>query len=499
MLAARTTRVKGNFELDVIRALVAVGSDPTSKNQAIASKLIAEARAAAAREALEPGWIQDWMASGNPTHGVGSTAAGSMGQLRTNDLPDIALAQKLEEPFFLDPTGGSSSPKPEIVMQSPTSASQDPFAECKAEDRRLLEMTPVQLAEEYITQKLGFLDHRAGGKRASKSNVEHTRRQIICAARLLQQSLPTGTPFSLVTAEQVKNFDSHLDHIPLSFGKAAKDHSLNVQLSDVAAATAIRVEEGELSLDDVGLSIPTSNKHFRYLQRMRNELEKLCSKLPPLSYAKYCQPDSKKDRDARVEYTAEQGRAIFGLPPWTGCLSIEERLEKGALIIHDALFWVLLLVWYTGARREEICALRLLDVRSEHGIDYLLIPDGKTENALRHIPIAEELKRLGFLSFVTAMRVAGEHLLFPEIQPGRGKRKLGDVFYKLWWIYLKPMIPGLVRGQAMHSCRHMVSTELKDLQVFPEFRNDLLGHSGGWRGRYSISKGDPATSPAGAR
>jgi integrase len=216
------------------------------------------------------------------------------------------------------------------------------------------------------------------------------------------------------------------------------------------------------------------------------------SELPIVSYAKYCQPDIKKDRDARVEYTPEQGRAIFSLPPWTGCSGVKERLEAGMVTIHDALFWVLLLVWYTGARREEICALRLIDIRSEHGIDYLLIPDGKTENALRHIPIAEELKRLGFLSFVTAMREAGEQLLFPEIQPGRGKRTLGDVFYKLWWIYLKPMIPGLVRGQAMHSCRHMVSTELKDLQVFPEFRNDLLGHSSG-KGGEGVTRYPKAT------
>jgi hypothetical protein len=58
------------------------------------------------------------------------------------------------------------------------------------------------------------------------------------------------------------------------------------------------------------------------------------------------------------------------------------------------------------------------------------------------------------------------------------KRKLGDVFYKLWWIYIKEMLPDLKRGQAMHSARHMVSDELKDQSVFVEFRNDFLGHRG---------------------
>ena len=482
IFAARTTGVKQKFETDVVAALVAVGTDPTARNQAIAAKLIAEARAVAARDALEPGWISRWMESGGETDAVPASTGISSDRLQDDGFQVVDVHHAVEDPFFLEPPCGAENPRLDRLMRTPAPAIDDPFAGSKPNDRKLLEMTPVQLAEEFIEQKVGFFDHREGGKRASKSTVEHTKRQIICAARLLQQALPVGTPFSLVTAKQVKDFDSLLDHIPLSFGKAPNDHSLTLQLTDVAERTAIRVAKAEISLDDVGLSIPTSNKHFRYLQRLRNEVEKLCSELPIVSYAKYCQPDLKKDRDARVEYSVEQGRAIFSLPPWTGCFAIEERLEKGAAIIHDALFWVLLLVWYTGARREEICALRLINVRSEHGIDYLLISDGKTENALRHIPIATELKRLGFLSFVTAMRQAGEHLLFPEIQPGRGKRTLGDVFYKLWWIYLKPMIPGLVRGQAMHSCRHMVSTELKDLQVFPEFRNDLLGHSGGTGG-----------------
>jgi len=97
--------------------------------------------------------------------------------------------------------------------------------------------------------------------------------------------------------------------------------------------------------------------------------------------------------------------------------------------------------------------------------------------AERCIPSAEEVIRLGFVHYVDALKAAGETLLFPEIEPADGtKRKRGDVFYKLWWIYLKPLIPGLIRGQAMHSARHMVSDELKQQAIFLEFRNDLLGH-----------------------
>jgi|GEM_PF-5119722 len=77
------------------------------------------------------------------------------------------------------------------------------------------------------------------------------------------------------------------------------------------------------------------------------------------------------------------------------------------------------------------------------------------------------------------MRPAGERLLFPELVPGGDtKRKLGDLFYKLGWMYIAPIVPDLKRGQAMHSAWHMVSDELKDQAVFLEFRNDHFGHRG---------------------
>ena len=67
-------------------------------------------------------------------------------------------------------------------------------------------------------------------------------------------------------------------------------------------------------------------------------------------------PDLKDERDARDAYTIEQATEIFSQPPWTGCLGAEtdNRLKKGNEIFHDSLFFVLLIVWYTGMRREEV-------------------------------------------------------------------------------------------------------------------------------------------------
>lgn len=160
-------------------------------------------------------------------------------------------------------------------------------------------------------------------------------------------------------------------------------------------------------------------------------------------------------------------------------------MKAGSEIIHDALFFILLLVWYTGARREEICKLKLDDIFENEvlGIPYLFIRPTDTgrikcKSSKRKILLHSELIRLGLLRYIEAMKNAGETLLFPEMYPsGNTKRKIGDVFYKISWIYLRPFVPDLKRGQAMHAARHTASDALKQAGIDLEARNDVLGHS----------------------
>ena len=471
-LAALAARIDVRAELATTATarLVDQGIEPAAINLAIAQRLLIRARAKTAHDVV----------SGDPW---GQGSATVYPATTTQAAIDIDSAPR-----------GIIPPQGLVPLALPVAEvrNDDYWPGATEEARLLLAMTPVELANEFIRRNYSFLDHRTGGKRQATTTGEHTCRQILCAARLLQQSLPVGATFSSITPEQVMAFDALLDQLPVSFGKAKAQHELTLELAAVAASTTEKVAAGALSLDKVGFTIITSNKHFRYLQRLNDLLIKKHFAVPKLPFGDYIHADCKSARDARVEYTPDQGEMIFSLPPWTGCAGLHDRLAPGLSIIYDALYWVLLLVWYTGARREEICSLRLSQIRSEFDIDYLDIVDGKTVNATRRLAIATELKRVGFLTYVEAMREAGETMLFPDIQPGKaGKRTLGDVFYKLWWIYLKPMLPGLVLGQAMHSCRHMVSTELKELQVFPEYRNDVLGQ--GQQGSEGVTRYSKAT------
>jgi len=347
-------------------------------------------------------------------------------------------------------------------------------------------LSPLEVADKMIASNSLPLKHRDGGKRARPQTNENTIRQIRWAAKLLQKSLPAGTPLCSITQDDLKTFDCHLENISVYYGRSPVDGKITDTLNAAVARAASKVDSGVLGAEFIGLHLRTSNRHFERLKQIYNFIPVSYRNGGPVDFSCFITPVEEDECAARDRLSREQGEAIFQLPPWTGCESVEKkgRLRSGKAILHDGLFFVLLLVWYTGARREEICKLMLDDVESKDGYYYLAIRPTitgrlKNRSARRVIVICDELIRLGFLGYVEAMREAGEILLFPELMPAAStKRKLGDVFYKIWWVHIAPQVPDLKRGQAMHSARHMVSDELKDQEVFIEFRNDHLGHKG---------------------
>lgn len=353
------------------------------------------------------------------------------------------------------------------------------------EQKRYAEMTPTQFAEEFIKEKFGGLEQRKGSKRQREIVQDSTLRDIRWVAVLLEKAMPVGTPFSEVTIEHVIELDRWFDLLPTTIGKSPKDRDPETTFEMIRDRALERIESGALSADQIGLSNNTSNKHWQNFARMHKQLRSVVPGLMEVSVAKFITPEKKDEREARDAYTKEQGEAIFSLPPWTGCAGRNDRLNVGSEIIHDALFFILLLVWYTGARREEICKLKLDDIFENEvlGIPYLFIRPTDTgrikcKSSKRKIPLHSELMRLGLLRYIEAMKNAGETLLFPEMYPsGNTKRKIGDVFYKIWWIYLRPFVPDLKRGQAMHAARHTASDALKQAGIDLEARNDVLGHS----------------------
>jgi hypothetical protein len=177
-------------------------------------------------------------------------------------------------------------------------------------------------------------------------------------------------------------------------------------------------------------------------------------------------------------------KAIFALPPWHGCASESARLQAGAVVVHDALYWIPLIASHSLARREEICGLMITEVVFDAPIPYFDIHPNqyrrlKNAQSKRKIPIHPELLRLGLRDYVLAVGALGYDLLFPDLVSARGTDPLGDQFQDLWSPILSKAVPDAeTTGKVFHSIRHFGNDALVDARVMIEWRQDIMGHGG---------------------
>ncbi|MDF9970348.1 integrase, partial [Klebsiella pneumoniae] len=119
------------------------------------------------------------------------------------------------------------------------------------------------------------------------------------------------------------------------------------------------------------------------------------------------------------------------------------------------LKWIILLLAYTGARRGEIATLTKSQVRYDDDSNrhYLLITDGKTENAAREVPLHNHLIDLGFLDFAASKKTE----LFSEVA-GTNMAKIGKVMSDIREELNIPYRDIHNQRRIVHSFRHSVVT-----------------------------------------
>jgi len=262
-----------------------------------------------------------------------------------------------------------------------------------------------------------------------------------------------------------------------------------------AQSRSSKTEAGEaaqyLTEDDLGLNAITTNRHWGFLRQLTDWFRDY-HPLAKLDYGAFIVKDGRNQRSLRSAYTTAQGEELFSLPPWAGAKSHLKRMEPGDLLVHDAWYWVPLIAWYSGMRRDEICGLEAGDVVEEHGVWLFHIRDNetrriKTISSERKLPVADELIRLGLPAYVAALRDAGEMLLFPELAAESGKGTMGDAYYKRIWSKIAKVLPFVAGGQGIHAFRHTAINSLKAAKISEAVAADFAGHAlgGETQGRYS--------------
>ncbi|WP_293860894.1 DUF6538 domain-containing protein [uncultured Alsobacter sp.] len=307
---------------------------------------------------------------------------------------------------------------------------------------------------------------------------EKTRRQAASIYRLLERFLSESYGYTAVENVQQKHlagFVSFLTfQLPHTYGKSPKDFQCSI--------ADLRAKDAKAR----GVKGATLNRHLSNLTQLLAFARAEGLAIPTdLSLTGLRAPDNKdtRARDIRPKPSADACRALFSLPPFTGCLSWQEPVEPGDSLYHRALYFAVLLLYYSGARREEICGLDVSDVITDNGpTPYIHIAPNnhrriKNTQSRRSIPLHPEVVRLGFLDYVARIRDLGYDRVFPDIYSPTSRSPSGDRLYD----ELVPMLGKLGKDSksiVIHSLRHGFNNFLKQKEVNLEVREDLMGHVG---------------------
>lgn len=203
-------------------------------------------------------------------------------------------------------------------------------------------------------------------------------------------------------------------------------------------------------------------------------------------------------KTARPPWTPQHMTCLFSAPIWAGGGGHLHRLDSngGAIVWHDAAYWLPLILYYTHAALNEIAGLRADEIHDEDPVPNIVIQDNdvraedgvdggeKNEDRGRLIPLHSELLRLGFLDYVRAIRTEGHKELFPELYLNEarvGGHQFRNVAWRhmVAWIGLHMNIPTNKVGKSadMHSIRALGSSFYATADVPDFMRADVMGHA----------------------
>jgi integrase len=288
---------------------------------------------------------------------------------------------------------------------------------------------------------------------------------------------------SNVRQKDMAAFNSFLEtEIYKHHGKSEKDKHRSI-----AEMRLIALSKTE---DLRGLETGTLNRHLGFIDQLTEFSEAEGVELDPkLKVAKLRSVDTsdERDRDERLKLSLPKIENLFKQPPFVNCAGWDRLSEEGAdgqsLVYHGALYFIPMMTFYGGGRREEYCGLMIHDVVEDNGpYPYLHIAKNKyrrikNAQSKRNIVLHPEIIRLGFLRYLSLIKSLGYDLVFPDLFSPTTTSPLGNRYYKLF----KPVLiaAGITEeGLGSHALRHAFGAILKKKKVREEDRADLLGHRG---------------------
>jgi hypothetical protein len=323
-----------------------------------------------------------------------------------------------------------------------------------------------------------------------------TIQQVRTAIRLFDHACGGDVFIEDITQEHVTAFTDLCRALPNRWGRTTEERAGGIAASLERAKT--------MAPEMLGVSQITINKHITWIMAVLDHAEGANDEnghrpAEPISFkkarkgvGKKARQQRKRDREKRANWTKQEVRRLLSAPIWTGVAGIDRRLTPGSEILHDAWYWLPLMLPLYGGRSSELAGLPLRDVHEDAPIPYLQIDFTedrglKNVQSVRKLPIHPELIRLGFIDYVRAIRSAGCTMLFPEMASPTNL-SFASTFYKSifnpWrkWAFpegtsWRHQVGGAWKDKDVHSFRGTATSILKGV-VPDSVRCDIFGHEG---------------------
>ena len=274
--------------------------------------------------------------------------------------------------------------------------------------------------------------------------------------------------FSAVTKREVSNYIDIQTKLPPNRTKSQKYRDLTIK------------EVMELNLPQKETQTPQNiNKRLSKLSVFGNwGVRQGLLLTNPFSGMKFL---VKKQPNRRQPFTTDDLKKI--LKPetylnWTINFEHPYKIHK----VNNKLpyYWVFLLGIFSGMRTNEMCQLRLSDLKKVDKIWFMFVEDSentkvKTESSIRKIPLHPQLIELGFIDYVGNLRKKKKTRVFWELREDRDgfaskvSRHYNEKFLPAIGVWKK-------HTKVLYCTRHTFINKLYSARVDENVIKNLVGH-----------------------
>lgn len=316
---------------------------------------------------------------------------------------------------------GTSQPLPDDFSIDDCWSSQEPVPEKLDQPIQSEERVEVQIQPSAKSKVVVDIETVIEGYQLEKTNLNKGQKEakaVLTSCRLVHELL--GSPdMSNVSRDDVNRIIPQLKLFPKNArGTANKKH-----FDGLSAHEIIHKNK------DLGLPVRKEDQALRDIERA-STLYRWAALHQKIEYNPFeglskSKSKTKKgrtpdnihgDKDKKDPFTVENLKEIFSHPVYTkGKLGRNTRQN----IRLSYQYWIMLIVMVTGARPNEICQLRVKDVREIDEVLCFVIQEEdddqsiKNDSAARYIPIPDVLFKLGFQAYIDS--VSSGRMLFPDL------------------------------------------------------------------------------------